>query len=616
MKTSLVSAVVFLLATCQAVTAETAANPFESPVRPTAAGKLDEIVFAKLSALGIRPVLCSDAVFVRRVYLDVIGTLPTAKEAREFIADSDTKNKRRLLIDRLLEREEFADYWAMKWGDILRIKAEFPVNLWPKAAQTYHRWVRASIAQNKPYDQFVRELLTSNGSNFHVGPVNFYRAVQTRTAEGIAGTVALTLMGSRAESWPKDRLSGMAVFFSQIGYKPTSEWKEEHVFWDPLDSSHVAGNSAPGRDSLGAPGAAGKPTKSTSPSVTGSASASPADVPKAGPKGPVTAVFPDGSKIQLPPNRDPREVFADWLIAPQNPWFARNIVNRVWAWLLGRGIIHEADDIRPDNPPSNPELLAYLEKELVASHYDLKHLYRLILNSSTYQFSSMPRFDNPQAEANFASYALRRLEAEVLIDAVNQITGESDLYTSPIPEPFTYIPRDKPAIALADGSITSPFLTLFGRPARATGMESERNNKPVPAQWLHMLNSSHIRGKLEQGPKLKAILESGRKPEAIVEELYLTILSRPPTADEVKTALEYGKPAGAGKLAAPGKPASTGKPGKPAAANKPGVAKKPGAANKPAGAGKPDKWSAIKRRNDWLDIAWALINSSEFLYRH
>ena len=146
------------------------------------------------------PCLCSDAVFVRRAYLDVIGTLPTAKEARDFIQDPDTKNKRRLLIDRLLERDEFADYWAMKWGDVLRIKAEFPVNLWPNAAQAYHRWVRASIAENKPYDKFVREMLTSSGSNFRVGPVNFYRAMQNRTPEGIAAAVALTFMGSRADS--------------------------------------------------------------------------------------------------------------------------------------------------------------------------------------------------------------------------------------------------------------------------------------------------------------------------------------------------------------------------------------------------------------------------------
>jgi hypothetical protein len=502
-------------------------------------------VLARLAELGIHPALCSDAVFVRRAYLDVIGTLPTAKEARNFIEDLDTKNKRRVLIDRLLERDEFADYWAMKWGDILRIKAEFPVNLWPNAAQAYHRWVRASLAQNKPYDKFARELLTSSGSNFRVGPVNFYRAIQNRTPEGIAATVALTFMGARAEAWEKERLPGMAAFFAQVGYKPTREWKEENVFWDPLNSTAWATNSA--SQVVAVP-----PTNSP----------------------PQEAIFPDGTRIKLPPNRDPREVFADWLITPKNPWFTRSIVNRVWSWLLGRGIIHEPDDIRADNPPSNPALLAYLEKELVAGRYDLKRFYRLILNSRTYQLSSMPRFNTPEAEANFASYSLRRLDAEVLIDAINQITGASDLYTSPIPEPFTYIPEDKPAIALPDGSITSPFLALFGRSARATGMENERINKPVPAQWLHLLNSSHIQRKLEQGPKLKAIFDSGRKPPEIVEQLYLAILSRFPTPDEVKNAEAYGTPRAASKAGGP------------------------------------------KRRDDWVDITWALINSTEFLYHH
>jgi hypothetical protein len=606
MRTSLISAVVFLALAGGAASPESAPNCFESsaPARP--AGELDEIVFAKLSSLNLRPVLCSDAVFVRRAYLDVIGALPTADEAREFIADPDTKNKRRLLIDRLLARDEFADYWAMKWGDILRIKAEFPVNLWPNAAQAYHRWVRTSIAENKPYDKFVREMLTSGGSNFRVGPVNFYRAVQTRTPEGIASAVALTFMGSRTDSWPKRRLPGMAVFFSQIGYKPTGEWKEEHVFWDPLHSSAVASSIAPGQAAIVLPG----PAANSEAPAAAPASAAPAP-PVA--KGPLKATFPDGTEVQLPSNRDPREVFADWLIRPENPWFTRSIANRIWAWLMGRGIIHEPDDIREDNPPSNPELLAYLERELVASHYDLKRLYRLILNSSTYQFSSLPRFNTPQAEANFASYPLRRLDAEVLIDAINKITGTTDLYTSPIPEPFTYIPQDKPAIAIADGSITSPFLTLFGRSARATGMENERVNRPVPAQWLHMLNSSHIQQKLDRGPKLKAIFESGGKPDEIVEALYLTILSRPPTADEISRIRSYGTPT---PVANPGKGGKSRKEGKSGKSEKGSKVADAGKTEKTGSDEKVSKVVVVKKRDDWIDLAWALINSPEFLYRH
>ena len=551
METSLIFAVILMAAPAEAGTESPPVPVFESRADLTAQGKIDELVFAKLRQLKIQPAnLCSDEVFLRRIYLDVIGTLPTPEEARQFLLDKGS-DKRRVLIDRLLERNEFADYWAMKWGDILRVKAEFPINLWPNAVQAYHRWIHTSIKENVPYDRFAREMLTASGSNFRVGPVNFYRAIQSKTPENIASAVALTFMGSRTDSWPKGRLPSTAVFFSQIGYKPTSEWKEEIVFWDPLHYSTVAGNSAPGHAAITTSGQA----TGNVPAVPPSNSAS------------LAAIFPDGTKIQLPPNRDPREVFADWLITAENPWFTRSIVNRVWSWLLGRGIIHEPDDIREDNPPSNPELLAYLEKEFIASGYDMKRLYRLILTSSTYQFSSMPRFKGPEAEANFASYPLRRLEAEVLIDAVNKITGTSDLYTSAIPEPYTYIPQDMPAIALADGSITSPFLALFGRSARATGMENERINKPVPAQWLHMLNSSHIQRKLERGPKLRAMFKSGRKPGEIVKELYLMILSRHPTQEELRTVAEYVQ-------------------------------------------------STTSKREAAIDIAWALINNTEFLYRH
>ncbi len=524
------------------------------PAKP--AGKIDELVFARLAELGIEPRLCSDAVFVRRAYLDVIGTLPTAEEARAFLDNSDIENKRRALIEQLLQRPEFADYWAMRWGDVLRIKAEFPVNLWPNAAQAYHRWLRASIAENKPYDQFARELLTSSGSNFRVGPVNFYRAIQDRSPEGIASAVALTFMGARTDTWPQARLAAMAVFFSQIGYKPTSEWKEQIVFWDPLGAASLPGNVVPGRE------------------VPGTGRPKPAEGGEAGPPalpsaatGPITAVFPDGTVIELAADRDPRQVFAEWLIRPENPWFTRAIVTRVWAWLLGRGIIHEADDIREDNPPSNPELLAYLEKELIESGYDLKHLYRLILNSSTYQMSSVPCGGGERAEAQFARYPIRRLEAEVLIDAINSVTGSWDFYTSPIPEPFTFIPSDMRAVALGDGSITSLFLALFGRSPRATGAMNERDNKPVPAQFLHMLNSSHIQRKLTDSAKLRALFEAERPVEEVVEELYLSALSRRPTVEELKTALEHIQ------------------------------------ANR------------IKREG-LMDVTWALINSTEFLYRH
>jgi len=522
-KTLLITGSLVLAAFSAIPAAQRPAGVFESAAALTPQNPVDELVFARLKELNLQPArLCSDAVFVRRAYLDVIGTLPKGFEAEQFILDRNP-NKRRVLIDRLLERDEFADYWAMKWSDLLRVKAEFPINLWPNAAQAYHHWIRAGIKDNMPYDRFVRELLTASGSNFRVPQVNFYRALQNKDPQAIAKAVALTFMGTRAEKWPAGQLSGMAAFFSEIGYKRTAEWKEEIVLFDLAKTTNRLARSA---------------------------------------------AFPDGTPVRLSPERDPREVFADWLIDPKNPWFTQNIANRVWSWLLGRGIIQEPDDFRPDNPPSDPKLLALLEKELIASHYDLKSLFRLILNSKTYQLSSLPGTDKPEGAAHFAFYPLRRLDAEVLIDALDQITGTTENYSSAIPEPYTFIPRDVRSIALPDGSISSSFLEMFGRPPRDSGLESERNNRPAADQRLHLLNSSHIQLKLEQSRMLPYLMQPKKTPREIAAALYLGILSRFPTGDELKIAENYYQ------------------------------------------SGQVDKRQAT------VDLSWALINSDEFLYRH
>jgi hypothetical protein len=487
---------------------------------PAPAGRIDPLVFGRLERLGIRPAAaCTDAVFVRRVYLDAIGTLPGAEEARAFLEDR-SPDKRGVLVDRLLEREEFADYAAMKWCDRLRVKSEFPINLWPNAVQAYHRWIRTSIRDGLPYDRFVREMLTASGSNFRRPQVNLYRAVQSKSPRTLAQAVALTFMGTRADRWPEERQDGMAAFFSRVGYKSTAEWKEEIVYFD-LAKADAA----------------------------------------------LEAVFPDGTRVTIPPGQDPREVFADWLITAQNPWFARNAVNRVWSWLVGRGIIDEPDDIRPDNPPVHPELLALLEQELIANRYDLKSIYRMILKSKAYQLSCIPATNDPAAGRHFAFYPARRLEAETLIDAINRVTGSTEKYSSSIPEPYSFIPEKQRTIALADASITSPFLGLFGRSPRDTGLESERNNAPSCSQRLHLLNSSHIQRKLESCARIRALPTSAGSLGAAVDDLYLAILSRPPTADERKIVEAYRPAAG-------------------------GI------------------------RQAGLDLAWALINTAEFQFRH
>ena len=517
----MVAAAALLLAAAAARADKPPAAPFESAARAAPAGRIDELVFGRLRELNIEPARpCSDAVFVRRIFLDVTGTLPTAEEARAY-ADDAAPDKRARLVDRLLAREEFNDYWALKWADALRVKAEFPIRLWPKGAEAYYRWIRTAIAQNRPYDQFARALLLATGSNFYAPESNFYRAMPARQPEDIARIAALTFMGTRLETWPEARRADLAAFFARVRYKGTSEWKEEIVYLDP--------NAAPA----------------------------------------AALTLPDGRRAKIPPGGDERAAFADWLISAENPWFARAAANRVWFWLLGRGIVHEPDDLRPDNPPSVPGLLEHLERELAASGWDLKHLYRLILNSETYRLSAIPRGDDPRAAAQFAHYPLRRLEAEVLLDAVNRITGATDRYVSAVPEPFTYLPEEMRAIEIPDGNTTSAFLELFGRPARDTGLLTERNDADSPGQRLHLLNSRHIHGKIAQSRPLGELAARlAARPDDLVEALYWRILSRPPTAEERRALAAYRE---------------TGQ----------------------------------ARGREWVtDVVWALINSDEFLYRH
>jgi hypothetical protein len=496
-------------------------TPFETATWPVPTNQVDAHVLAALDARGIKPARpCSDAVFIRRVYLDVIGTLPEPDAVRAFLRDR-RPDKRSILIDELLAREEFADYWSMKWADLLRVKAEFPINLWPNAVQAYHRWIHDAMKQNMPYNQFARALLTTSGSNFREPPVNFYRAVQGKTPSAIAGAVALTFMGSRFDQWPKTRQDGMAAFFSRIAYKSTAEWKEEIVCLDATPTNWI------------------------------------------------NAVFPDGKSVRISPLADPRQVFADWLISDDNTWFARALVNRAWYWLMGRGIIHEPDDIRADNPALHPELLTCLEKSFIVAKYDIRELFRLILNSRTYQQSPIPRSTHQDAEALCACYPVRRLDAEVLIDMLNWLCDSSERYSSAVPEPFTFIPENQRTIALADGSITSPFLEMFGRPARDTGLESERSNQPTTAQRLHLLNASAVQNKIQNSKRLRRIFQrKRRKPRDTIEAIYLTILSRRPTQAEVSTIIRYFTD------------------------------------------------SSYTRQQAASDLVWSLINSKEFLYKH
>jgi len=489
--------------------------PFPFP-ELAANNKIDELVHARLRKLGIPPSdLCPDQVFLRRVYLDMVGTLPAVEEVRRFLSDPDAQ-KRSKLIDELLDSEEFADYWALKWGDLFRVKSEYPSNLWPNAVQAYHRWIRDSIAKNKPFDRFATELITSSGSNFRIPPVNYYRAFLTREPQNLAEVTALIFMGARIgcarchahplESWTLEDNLGLAAFFAKVRYKRTREWKEEIVYTNP-------------RGNL------------LHPKI----------------RTVVPPRFPGGEVPEMKAEEDPRVKFARWLTAPENPWFARNIVNRTWFWLLGRGIVHEPDDLRSTNPPENPALLEYLEHELVGHEYDLKHIYRLILNSRTYQLSSRTNQYNQNDVAHFSHYQVKRLGAETLLDAIGQVTGRWDSYRSRIPEPFVVLPTGYRATHLADGSIDLPFLQLFGRPPRDTAYESDRDLELSMRQTLHLLNSSDVQNKINASPRLGRMMQEIKEDQKIIEELYLSTVSRFPTEEESKRISDYLS--GAGKAA-------------------------------------------------------------------
>lgn len=497
-------------------------NPFEDASIDLPGTEIDRLVAERHRemALGQAP-MSSDSTFLRRVYLDFLGDLPNSFEVIRFTRSKDPE-KRAKLIDRLLDDPRFVDYWTLKWCDLLRVKSEFPINLWPNGVQAYHRWIRQAVQENRPFNVFARELLTASGSNYRDPAVNFYRAAPGQSSRDLAKVAALTFMGTRLESWEEAEQARFANIFSRVAFKRTAEWKEELVFLDP---SHIE---------------------------------------------PMEIVFPDGKTQVVRSYEDPRFAFADWLTSSGNPWFARALVNRAWSWFFGRGIVHEPDDLRRENPPSIPALLVYLEGAFLESGYNIKSLFRLIANSRTYQQSSIIAGSNPEmAVAHFACYPIRRLEAEVIIDLLNRFTGQGESYSSPIPEPFTFVPEYERTVQLADGSISSSFLEMFGRPRRDSGLESERDHLPTDAQRLYLLNSAQVQGKIANSQWLKRTVARERgKPRMLVGAIYVNLLSRAPSSEEVDAVLKhFGSKGSASKQAAE-------------------------------------------------DLAWALVNTKEFLYKH
>jgi len=472
---------------------------------------VDKFVARKWKSLGLLPSgLCDDATFLRRVYFDVIGTPPPPEEVKAFLKDR-SPDKRARLIDRVLDRSEYADYWTLKWGDLLRSER---TRLGPKGMWSLTNWIRAQFRDNRPADQFVRDLITAQGSTFTNGPANYYRVASD--PPNLAETTSQVFLGIRLqcakchhhpyEKWSQADYYQLAAFFARIGLKGSQEFG---IF----GNEQVVHIRKDGEVYHPKTGGVMKPTP-----LGGYPAAMRA-------RGPQTADLTDPDPDA---NGDRRALLADW-ITKDNILFARNIVNRYWGYLMGRGLVEPIDDQRVTNPPTNPELLDALAKDFMAHNYDLKHLIRTICNSRAYQLSSDAAKDNRNDTTFYTHYLIRRLPAEVLLDAINIATGTK--------EKFPELPLGYRAIQLPDPQIASRFLDLFGRAPRVIACECERAAEPNMTQALHLLMGDLINRKIQDGSGLLAKLVAAQKSnQEIIETLYLTALGRPPRHDEAAKA--------------------------------------------------------------------------------
>lgn len=471
-------------------------SPFGRP-RPVATWRLDPIdrlVEEKLAALGLLPSgTCTDADFVRRVYLDVIGLPPTPDEVRAFLFSRDPE-KRNTLIDALLERREYVDFWTLKWADILRA-SRGPLS--EKGMYAFHRWIRQSVAENKPWDRFARELLLARGSAFDTGPANYFRVA--RSADQLAETTSQVFLGVRIqcarchnhpyEKWTQNQYWQMAAFFARVRSKKGEKPDENDVY-------------------LVADGEVKHPK-------TGA---------------PVLPTALDAAPLPREFSGDRRKVLVDWLTSAENPYFARSVVNRVWRHFMGRGLVEPVDDLRATNPPTNEALLDWLAGDFVRSGFDIKHLIRTIARSQTYQRSSQALPANARDDRYYSRFPFKRLSAEQLLDSLAAALG--------VPEKFEGFPPGTRAAQLPDSQVPSYFLELFGRPARQSACECERVSEPTVAQVLHLMNNAGINRRLSAPEgRVAALVASDLPPGRLVDELYLAALARFPSPEESRVAV-------------------------------------------------------------------------------
>ena len=461
---------------------------YEAPAF-VAANEIDEMVFARWLDLHIKPSeLCSDEVFVRRVYLDTIGLLPTAEQTQEFVADP-AEDKRARLIDDLIAREEFLDMWTMKLAELLLIRRANGLS--QKGLTRYDAWLRDKVKSGVSIDKIVRELIPATGSTFENPPTSYYQT--ETTPQLIAENIAQSFLGMRLQCaqchnhpfdrWTMDDYYGFASFVSRVGYKQAKDPREITVY----DAGEGAlAHPIPGRE--------------------------------------VRPKFLGGEFPEIQPGTDYRQVLAEWLTSPENAAFAQNLANILWEQFLGVGIITPVDDVRVSNPPSNPQLLKLLGEKLVAYEFDVRKLARDILNSQTYQLSTQANEWNVWDKRDFSHSQIRRVRAEVLLDCISQVTQTSDRLSG--------LPLGGRAIEIPDGNSNNYFLETFGRSDRSTACSCEVSTSPTLSQALHLLNGETTSGKIEEGGVIDQLIGEGKSPVEIADFIYLTCYSRKPTSVE------------------------------------------------------------------------------------
>jgi len=489
-------------------------------------GYVDQLAAEKWKKLGLIPSPpCDDATFLRRVTIDVCGRLPTSEESRSFLADQ-SPNKRATLIDRLLDSPDYPAFFAMRWGVILRNSKLAGAD---QATYAFHNWLKDLIARNRPYDELVRGVVAAAGEWQDAPAINWYWQMRDDQLHQVTADTAQVFLGVRLqcarchhhpyERWGQEDYFGLAGFFTRLG-----------------------------RKSFGQP-----PPYFASSNVTTSE------------KNPLTDKVPEpkylnGEYAEFTPEQDPRHALVDWMTQPDNPFFAKVLVNRMWGHFMGRGLVDEVDDIRETNPPSNPELLDGLAKDFIDHKFDMKHIIRTLINSRAYQLSTEPTEDNKHDRQNFARFYGRRLIAEVLHDAVDQTCGTQTK--------FNNMSGNARAVDLPHEGFGSYFLDTFDRPRRVTGCECERSSGATLAQVLLIANSDEIENKLASGDgKIAKLLKEEKPIKDIVDELYLGGYSRFPRDEELQTTLQYVT-------------------------------------------GQENKQQALE------DVLWTIINSKEFMFNH